>query len=147
MPPGVNAENEWRWITAGYILGALFSNQILQRYFNHYQDLFDIIDNKWYLIDGAKMVPFMWIIREGGLELFAWIPAAMILLASAHYLYHRYDTMSIYLMRRLPSRWELHRRCWSLPIAASVGSVLVALALVAVYYLIYILVTPAQCLP
>ena len=53
---------------------------------------------------------------------------------------------SIYLMRRLPDRFELHRRCLSMPIADACITLLVAAILFFLYYAVYIAVTPEQCL-
>lgn len=53
---------------------------------------------------------------------------------------------SIYLMRRLPDRWELARRCLTIPLVLILGAVVLTAALLALYYAIYLWGTPAQCL-
>lgn len=53
---------------------------------------------------------------------------------------------SIYLMGRLPDRWELHRRCLTLPLGWLLSAVLLPVLTLLVYYGIYYLITPAACL-
>ena len=63
-----------------------------------------------------------------------------------NYASHRQDSMSIYLMRRLPDRWELHRRCLGLPLMGIGVCVLAALVTVVVCYGCYMIGAPQQCL-
>ena len=49
-------------------------------------------------------------------------------------------------MRRLPQRWELLRRCLTVPVLAAVGYLLEAALLLGIDYAIYRLATPAQAL-
>lgn len=76
-----------------------------------------------------------------------WITAAcMAALAAWHYAYHYQGSRSIYLMRRLPSRWELWRRCLALPAAGAVCALLLAALLLLCYFGLYLLLTPRPCL-
>ena len=77
---------------------------------------------------------------------FAVFALCMLPLALRYYLSHYQGGRSIYLMRRLPDRWELHRRCLTLPLLGLVLSVLIPVALVAVYFCIYQFCTPARWL-
>ena len=54
--------------------------------------------------------------------------------------------MSIYLMRRLPDRWELHRRCLVFPFAGLVLCVAAAFLTVVLCYACYMIATPEICL-
>ena len=63
------------------------------------------------------------------------------------YFYHYQDSRSIYTMKRLPDRWELWRRCLTLPFWTVIISGVLVLLLTGVYYLIYLKCTPAGCLP
>lgn len=98
------------------------------------------------LIPGAKIAPFMSIVDDG-LRFFPLFWLFMGLEVIAAYLYHRKDTMSIYLMRRLPDKWELHRRCWGKPLILTAASFLIMGALLLFYFVIYLVFTPAECLP
>lgn len=70
------------------------------------------------------------------LRLFPYFWAAMAVMAGYHYLYHRREAMSVYLMRRLPSRWEYHRRCLGMPLLGIASSLVLLALLMAVYYLV-----------
>lgn len=98
------------------------------------------------LIAGATIRPFGWVVQD----CFTLFPVFWLFMAAevlACYAYHRQGSMSIYLMRRLPDRWELHRRCWGRPLIFTGLSLLLILALTALYFAIYLLFTPAECLP
>ena len=49
-------------------------------------------------------------------------------------------------MRRLPDRWELHRRCLALPALGLALSVLIPAVLVVIYFCIYQFGTPYRFL-
>ena len=70
----------------------------------------------------------------------------MLKAAYDNYGYHRQDSMSIYLMRRLPDRWELHRRCLGLPLMGVGLCVLAGLVTVVVCYGCYMVSAPQECL-
>ncbi len=74
-----------------------------------------------------------------------WI--AMLTQVVVNYLYFRQGAMSVYLMRRLPDPWEYHRRCWSLPLLCGLGASIGCGAIWLFYFLIYLVCTPAGCLP
>ena len=97
------------------------------------------------LIPGAIMPDFTEILDRSLWGFLVAIIAALALIG-VHYACHYQDSKSIYTMRRLPNRWELHRRCLTLPLYfAAVCAVLAALLLV-LYFVLYMLATPAQCL-
>lgn len=64
-----------------------------------------------------------------------------------HYFYYCQETKSIYLMRRLPQRGVLFKSCVKGPLLGlGIGAAALAV-LYLLYYGIYLLVIPAQCLP
>lgn len=72
-------------------------------------------------------------------------PIAMLCMVAAavmHYAYHWSGSRSIYLMRRLPNRWEIHRRCLTMPILGMVFFTVLGIALLFIFYGIYFLITP-----
>ncbi len=80
---------------------------------------------------------------------FFWFPiiiAFMLAAIAMHYAHHYYGSKSIYLMRRLPSRWELHRRCVAGPIIYILITIAVALILFFIFYSIYMIFTPDEWL-
>ena len=75
------------------------------------------------------------------------ISIAVFLMVIYYYLYHYQGSKMMYLMKRLPDKWEIHRRCLTLPIAGAVLMAVWMKLLEMFYYVIYILWTPSQCLP
>ena len=98
------------------------------------------------LIPGAIIRPFSSLIQSS-LDFFPWFWAFMLWEVIDCYLYHRKETKSIYLMRRLPDKWELHRRCWGRPLIYVVGSILLMAVILLFYYAVYLVFTPKECLP
>jgi hypothetical protein len=98
------------------------------------------------LIPGRVIDPFF-AIAEDSFNLFPVFWLFLLLEAVACYASFRQNTMSIYLMRRLPDRWELHRRCWGKPLILSLLGLGIMVGVLGFYFLIYVLFTPAGCLP
>lgn len=145
VPPGVDPLWELKWclvVLGGCVLcsfGYLFDLAQAR------SDLFLMAGTQQILRSGAVMADFGQVL---GKWLSGFLMAAVggVLLAVWHYRYHRQGSMSIYLMRRLPDRWLLHRRCLALPALVVAAAVLVALALLLGYYALYLWVTPEGCL-
>lgn len=145
-PPGVDAVQELRWALRVWAACALWSLTFLRRYVLARADLYLVAKSgARTLIPGATMPDFCVLL---GNALGAFLAAALLTLplAARHYLYHYQGSRSIYTMRRLPDAWELHRRCWALPLLLALGTLLAALALGAIYYAVYQLLTPDACL-
>lgn len=64
-----------------------------------------------------------------------------------HYLYYHRETKSIYLMRRLPKKGVLLKSCVQWPILAMGIATVAGILLLLVYYGIYLLAMPGECLP
>ncbi len=134
----------------GFGLGASFSYftiTFLSRFSTARNALYEFtFTGKRILIEGAKMPDFSLIIRYsyGGFVLVSIFALAAILY---HYLYHKQGSKSIYLMRRLPDRWELHKRCFTIPCLVILASILCALFLILLFYIVYLTFTPNGCLP
>lgn len=86
--------------------------------------------NQWAVPFFGSMLPT----AELGFLLLA---LCMPLLAGAHYFYHFHDGRSIYLMRRLPDRGELWRRCLTLPLTGLAAVLILALGLSVLYFWLY----------
>lgn len=59
---------------------------------------------------------------------------------------HCGSAKTLYLMRRLPDRWSLYRRCLTLPILFATLTLAIAGTLLLIYYIIYCGVTPGRSL-
>lgn len=147
VPLGLDGKAEGKWILTGLAVAGvtavvIFGNQ----YSDALSQLYRYSIGTKKLISGAVMTDFSEIVM--GCEVgFSLVCLAMVLLGVYHYFYHTQESKSIYLMCRLPSRWELHIRCLGLPAAGAVGSMALLGLLTILFYLIYYFCTPAQCLP
>ena len=142
VPLGISGENTRNNLLTALSAAFLWSTGFLLRYFDAKQDLFDR-NGRW---KGFLIEPFWELIGN------AWLLVGVLILmmavtAAGFYAYHYQGSHSIYTMKRLPDRWELWRRCLTMPLWTIILSVILMLALTGVYYLIYLKFTPAVCLP
>ena len=81
----------------------------------------------------------------GDIPLAFWIPAGFaVVMAALHYAGHyREGSRPVYLMRRLPDRWEYHRRCLAIPVLILAATAMALLGSLALFYGIYMYFTPA----
>ena len=66
---------------------------------------------------------------------------ALISFIGIHYSYHFKESKSIYLMKRLPVKGELIKRCITMPIVFSIIVLIIALIICVIYYAVYIYFT------
>lgn len=147
-PPGLDLKPEIRTFLTGNIASAMLSMfSFFRKYLSARDELFKYYtDGSKELIQGAVIAPFGTFIT--GVPLYFSI-AVIFMLAFIiyHYLYYRQGSMSVYLMKRLPRRFELHKRAISLPLMMSLATVAVSLAMIFIYFVIYFIATPKVCLP
>lgn len=74
------------------------------------------------------------------------LAAYLVILGAANWASYFQGSRSIYLMRRLPDRWEALRRAVLLPLLGLGAAVLVTVALWLLGYWVYVTVPPEQCL-
>ena len=144
-PLGINVRSEWQGYVAGLAVAIVYSMIYLLRYFNARENLYEWTLKGRELIEGAVMPDFAELM-DGTLLVFLAIALTMMGLAIYHYIYHRLDTKCYYVMRRLPSRWELHLRCLTLPVTGLLICGVAALIMTLIYYWIYMGCTPEECL-
>lgn len=144
-PPGISLapmEQTFMW---GGIAALVWSFGFFIRLMEARSDLFRHMRNQLILKDGALMPDYAELLGHA-LTGFAVLALVMAAFAVYNYAYHRQGSKSIYLMRRLPNGWELHRRCLAIPAVTVLICLLAAFILLCLYYLIYLLVTPDVCL-
>lgn len=146
-PLGLDANREWQWLLTGWIVAGIsailnFSNQYTDALSRLY--LYGLGTRT--LIAGRRIEAFSRLVLGCDVG-FSLVCLAMVLLGIYHYHYHSQDSKPIYLMRRLPSSWELHIRCLGIPVMGAVGAMAILGVLTVAFYLIYYFCTPAQCLP
>lgn len=111
-----------------------------------YDFLFDRVGGDRVLQPDAMMLPFDILLGQS-LSFFYIVALCSLFAVVFHHLSYYIESKSIYLMRRLPQRWELLRRDFTLPLIGALISLLAAFLLKLVFLAAYYIVTPAQCLP
>lgn len=147
-PPGLDTGPETRWFLIGWACAAAFAClYYCNRFFSARAELYDFGYGgpTSVLLPGAVMPDFAALL--GGWWIgFAVVAVCALGLAAAHYAYHWQGGRSIYLMRRLPDRFVLHRRCLTLPALGLALCLLSAAVLLPLFYWLYISATPEECL-
>ena len=147
-PPGVDVRAEVKQTVWGLISAAILSLRFLLVYYRQgYVRLFTLVNRGWVLREGAVMPTFREIFSWSFLGFWVFL-LAMAAVAVLHVAYHyQGGSRPIYLMRRLPDRWEYWRRCLALPAAGTLCALAAMLILLGIYLAVYLVFTPAQCLP
>lgn len=146
VPAGISWQKELGklgiWLGVCAVWGFM---TFLMQYLPDQSDLMEWVEGERFLIPGSVMSDFH---ESMNLVLLLFPMACLYLVwtAVAYYQYHREGSMSIYLMRRLPDRWELHRRCLVFPFAGLVLCGIAAFLTVVLCYIYYMVATPEVCL-
>ena len=146
---------EWEKTRAGlgwsHFFSSLTALNFLDRYFDARDGLYAYLEQGGLvikeLVPTRTIAPFAELIRGTPL-LGLWIFLSMMpLLVWRYYRFHTQGSMSVYTMRRLPDRWEYHRRCWTQPVLSALFELLIFAVLVGACWLLWRFATPAPCLP
>lgn len=147
---------EWERTQDGLIWGHILSGLSIFSFISRFSQALSQLYIYTQLPDGTlrkeldptqTIAPFSELIRGIpllGLWLFL---AVMPLMAWRYYDYHTRGSMAVYTMRRLPDKWEYHRRCWTQPILSAAAELALYAALIALCWLMWRFTTPAVCLP
>lgn len=144
-PPGIGTDREIGTYISGLVMFLVFSFSFFGNYNEAFSELYHWKNGHQVLREGAVMKDFITLV-EGSLGGFVWYSISMLFVVVWHYMYYHYGTKSIYLMRRLPNRMEIHKRAWTLPLLGAAGSLLAAFVILVFYFEIYMIVTPKQCI-
>ena len=144
VPPGANTAIIPRFMMIGYIISTLFSFSFWHRYFEKYWELF-ITENKVTVLSGVMMTDFAEL-YEGSMLVFAMFMLFSLVFAVHYYSYYHQGSKSIYLMKRLPKGFERHRRALTLPILVCAAFFILAVITTLVYFGLYMLITPNECI-
>lgn len=113
-----------------------------------YEPALDRLYDGWSKVPvpGRTVPPFLSLYLRG---LVCFPSCGLVMLGSAvqNYLGHFQGSRSIYLMRRLPQRWELARRCLGEPALCLAGCLAVYVLTGVTCFIYYWFRTPAGCLP
>lgn len=146
VPLGINGRKVRNGLLLVLGFGMLVSFGFLSRLFDARDELYEWVGRTRVLRPGAVMPDYPTLLRGTFWGLGA-AAAGMIVLAAAFYACHYQGGRSIYTMRRLPKRWELWRRCLTLPVLTALACLILAVGLTLLYFEIYLQVTPEGCLP
>ena len=145
-PLGIELANEVMIYVSAMTLSLLYSLIYLGNYISERNNLYEKIGEKQVLRTGAKMPEFEALI-EGRMIGFGIVIVILICISVYHYIYHYMDSKLVYLMKRLPNKWEMHKRCLVIPVAGIIITIVCMILLWFLYYGIYLVFTPQQCLP
>ena len=145
-PPGADIQNQVNWYFGGLIFIGVWSLGFLFRFSTAYERLFNRTETSRYLRGDAMMPEFTDLLGGSLRAVFVIVLALLVCIVMNYASFHQ-GSKSIYLMKRLPDRWELHRRCILLPALGIAGSLIIGFTLLMIYFAIYMLVTPDRCLP
>ena len=157
VPPWSEPSTQLSGLGFGLFLCVLLSFARFQGQMNHaVVTLYSGAVGESPLLEGAKMKYFAYLICGNdpayswyGLPVFAHFTLLFLgaaLLAFVNYSNFRNGSKSVYLMRRLPDRWEYHRRCLALPLMTILAGLVSIPILIGLFYAIYLHATPEQCL-
>ena len=145
-PPGANIEYQVNWYFGGLIFIGVWSLGFPFRFSTEYNRLYYTTDSIRYLRSQAMMPEFHELLG-GSLRAVFVVVLVLLICIVMNYASFRQGSKSIYLMKRLPNPWELHRRCILLPALGMAGALILGFTLLMIYFAIYMLVTPDRCLP
>lgn len=146
VPPDTNGTSQGKMILGGLIAAAVLSTIA----FCH-RLYFEI---SW-LIPNTKADDFVTLLHANtnsiiGLPVFSLlylVAIGLVLLAVKNYTSFWQGSKSIYFMRRLPDKWELHRRCLRLPLLGLLACAVLMFLLILLCYVLYMHTIPEANLP
>ena len=145
-PPGMQIRQGITAFFIGYA-GVIFIS--MGFFFNLSQassSLYEVVGGERILIPGRMMDDFVDVLDN---LLAGFVLIGLVLIEGIIYQYLYFNgrgSKSLYVMKRLPNRWELHKRCWSLPLAGMILCGITAFVLLLIYFGVYMAVTPSECL-
>ena len=116
-----------------------FSNAKDRLYYTDYET------GKRFLWENAVMPDFEYIL-SWTLSGFFITAVICLIYIGVRYAYLHKESKSIYLMRRLPRRGEILRRCAAVPAWHALQCIIWAFGLLLVFFAIYMIATPSSCL-
>ena len=147
VPPGVDGEKHADRLYTGLLLSLILSCMgfvfSISLHWNRVQDYTPTTDANYVLSEcdflSTLLFPLIGVSIFFG---FVYVAIAAIILAISYYRGFSQESQAIYLMHRLPDRWELARRCLSLPLMTIGICALAILVLTLIFFGIYWAITP-----
>lgn len=148
-PVGIDGKKELGWAAAAFGLSLFESLTFFISLYAKIDDLYmiskatgrRILDPDSYMPDLSDFAPSY-------IYFFLLTALVFLTLSGYHYIYHYQGAKSIYTMRRLPDRWELHRRCLVFTLTVAVICILMSVIMLGAYLWAYnTFVPPARLRP
>ena len=143
-PLGISLSSEIFYYKLIMIISTLWSMQFIVRYLQELNELY-YRERHTIFRDDIQIVSFEHLMN-GVFFLFGVAFIYAIIISVYHYFYHYQGSKMMYLMKRLPNKWELHKRCLVLPIVAVAFTIGYIWILRILYYAIYLICTPQRYL-
>ena len=139
-PPGTELHQIKLYFILGMIVSVLFSLGFLLAYFNevrfiHTQLAWAARTGTEYTGGGLSSFSELVKIR---MILFPLYCAGFLIFVFFNYRYFWQESKSNYVMRRVKRSWELHLRCWAIPLTSMAVAAVSGLVLLLLYWLIYV---------
>ena len=152
LPPGWDWENLKSGLLFGHLFSCLTMLSFLPRYLEARDALFAYTQSPSgslirELVPTRTISPFRAILQGWPLTGMWIFLIFMVFQILRYYSSFTSGAMSIYTMRRLPDKWELHRRCWMQPLLSALAEALLFLTLAGLCWLVWYFATPAPCRP
>lgn len=146
FPPGYDYEKEQNTAFFLFGFGVVLSFEYYWRLYQAVEDLYLHRDGKLILRENALAEPFEHLLSR---QWMFFMPFFLFLLAMAinHYLYYHSAGGCLNLMRRLPGRDVLLKSCAQVSVFLMIAGTLLIEFLYLLYYIVYLLMMPSQCLP
>ena len=147
FPPGYEYRKEWYAAGLLYVLGVALNLRFLG-------SLWEARASLYYMDSTKGMTLRAGVVADSYFQVLGECPGFLlpfylflIALIFFHYAYYCRETKSIYLMRRLPDRKVLWKSCLQAPLMGMGRGTAGILVLYLIYYVVYLLVMPAESLP
>lgn len=151
--PWGDGEQQRNYLVSGVIAAVLISTlSFWSRLQSHMSALYDYPSGAY--IPGRAIPTYIYLLSAEASNLaitvffpFTLVVVGAILLAVWNYLGFRRETKSVYLMKRLPDRWELSRRCLALPLLTLLACGVLVPLLTGLFYGLYLYLPPPEAIP
>jgi len=147
FPPGADIENPCYFFLTGLLISTIYSSILFfSRLAVETRELYEYAYVAGTLRSDAVMTDFS-VLCESGDAGFAILFLTMPFFIINFYSYFYRGGRPIYVMKRIPSASELHRRCLVLPIAAMLTCAVLSAVLTVLYFAVYLIAVPNECIP
>lgn len=147
IPPGADPVQELCSCMVLLLLEFVISLTFLGTFNHQLNELYVYSQGKRIHLIPDAVMPSLNELMQRKLSGFLILLCGCMVLAAVHYISFYRESKSIYLMKRLKSASELHKRCLALPVLCIFCGIILMVILIAVYSFIYYSLTPAQCRP